>query len=58
MKKQSNKLTSKNTDKEAKYWEENFDDAWTKGESVKTKAAPDLSQTITVSLKPSIAKAV
>ena len=40
----------KDRDKEAKFWEENFDKAWEAGKRVKVKFAKNLSETINIRL--------
>ena len=40
----------KDRDKEAKFWEENFDKAWESGKSRKVKFAKNLSETINIRL--------
>lgn len=37
-------------EKEAKFWEENFDDAWKDGKPIKAKFAKNLSETINIRL--------
>lgn len=37
-------------EKEAKFWEENFDDAWKAGKPIKAKFAKNLSETINIRL--------
>jgi len=41
-------------EKEAKFWEENFDEAWKKGKPIKIKFAKNLSETINIRLDPQI----
>ncbi|HSW47848.1 MAG TPA: CopG family antitoxin [Candidatus Saccharimonadales bacterium] len=41
-------------EKEAKFWEENFDEAWKKGKPVKVVFSKNLSETINIRLDPQI----
>ena len=41
-------------DKEAKFWEENFDAAWKAGKPIKVKFAKNLSTTLNIRLDPVI----
>lgn len=41
-------------DKEAKFWEENFDAAWKAGKPIKVKFAKNLSTTLNIRLDPQI----
>jgi predicted DNA binding CopG/RHH family protein len=40
----------KDREKEAKFWEKNFDDAWAAGKPIKAKFAKNLSETINIRL--------
>ena len=41
-------------EKEAKFWEEHFDEAWATGRKVKVKFAKNLSVTINIRLDPEV----
>ena len=42
----------KDKDKEARFWENNFDEAWANGKPVKAKFAKNLSETLNIRLDP------
>lgn len=42
----------KDREKEAKFWEENFDTAWKAGKPIKVKFAKNLSSTLNIRLDP------
>lgn len=44
------KLTFSDREKEAKFWEENFDEAWVAGKPIKAKFAKNLSESINIRL--------
>lgn len=39
-------------EKEAKFWEEHFDEAWAAGKPIKVKFAKNLSETVNIRLDP------
>lgn len=45
-----NESIFKDRDKEAKFWEENFEEAWKAGKPVKVKFAKNLSESINIRL--------
>jgi len=58
MNKKPNKSIFRNRDKEASFWEKNFDKAWKKGKPVRIKFAKNLSETINVRFDPRAMKAL
>ncbi len=42
----------KDREKEAKYWEDHFDEAWSAGKPVKVTFAKNLSETVNIRLDP------
>jgi len=48
MNKAPNKAIFRNREKEASFWEKNFDKAWKKGKPVRVRFAKNLSETINV----------
>ncbi|HVF69820.1 MAG TPA: CopG family antitoxin [Xanthomonadales bacterium] len=48
----------KDREKEAKFWEKNYKEAWKNGKPVKIKFAKNLSETINIRLDPQILGAV
>ena len=48
----------KNREKEARFWEKNYKEAWKSGKPIKVKFAKNLSTTINVRLDPKILDSV
>lgn len=56
--KRPNKAIFRDRNKEAQFWEKNFDQAWKRGKRIKVQFAKNLSETINIRFDPSTMKAV